>query len=390
MRIILYSWSRYYEKIMIKGLVDLGHDVYTYSKECRHYTRDVELAQELIGLIQSQNIEAVISYNYFPIISMVCNTTGIQYYSWVFDSPHHTLFARTVAYKCNHIGCFDKDMTRYLNDTGYASIRHVALGNAWSVKSQKDKRFCCDISFVGGLYTNKYDYYDNITLPEDLQAEADRCVKRQVFQYRQDEIEAFFHTPDVMNEEMRMERLRNILAAEGLLPGEDYEEDIKYIFRTSVLEKKVTVEERRSMLEGVAHMDCDFRLYTESDLSGYPDLKRVNRGHVDYNTEMPYVFRNSRINLNLTLRSIHTGIPQRAIDIMGCGGFLLSNYQEELSELFKENEEFVSFDSLKECEDKIRYYLKHEDERKKIALAGEKAVGERLDYRHQLRKLIDG
>ena len=44
---------------------------------------------------------------------------------------------------------------------------------------------------------------------------------------------------------------------------------------------------------------------------------------------MPLVFQNSKINLNITLRSIKNGIPLRAIDIMGAGGFLLTNYQND-------------------------------------------------------------
>lgn len=55
----------------------------------------------------------------------------------------------------------------------------------------------------------------------------------------------------------------------------------------------------------------------------------MNKGPIDYYNEMPYVFNNSRINLNITLRSIKSGIPLRAMDICGAGGFLLSNYQAD-------------------------------------------------------------
>ena len=104
---------------------------------------------------------------------------------------------------------------------------------------------------------------------------------------------------------------------------------------------------------------------------------------------MPHVFRNSKINLNITLRSIRTGIPLRALDIMGCGGFLLSNYQEELKEFFSEDKELVMFYSLEDCLEKIDYYLDHEDERKHIATAGRKAVEEKFSYKDQLVKLLN-
>lgn len=52
-------------------------------------------------------------------------------------------------------------------------------------------------------------------------------------------------------------------------------------------------------------------------------------GAVDYYEVMPHVFKQSKINLNITLRSIQSGMPLRAWDIMGAGGFLLSNYQAD-------------------------------------------------------------
>ena len=58
-----------------------------------------------------------------------------------------------------------------------------------------------------------------------------------------------------------------------------------------------------------------------------------NRGIADSERVMPKIFKCSKINLNMTLRSIKSGIPQRAFDIMGCGGFLMSNYQPELQNI---------------------------------------------------------
>ncbi len=48
------------------------------------------------------------------------------------------------------------------------------------------------------------------------------------------------------------------------------------------------------------------------------------------------VFYSSKININMTLRSIESGVPLRIIDIMSIGGFVMSNNQEEIPELFEE------------------------------------------------------
>lgn len=69
----------------------------------------------------------------------------------------------------------------------------------------------------------------------------------------------------------------------------------------------------------------------------------------------------------MTLRSIKSGIPQRAFDIMGCGGLLMSNYQPELAEYFIPGEDLVLYDSVDDLIQKIDYYLSHEEERLQIA-----------------------
>lgn len=59
------------------------------------------------------------------------------------------------------------------------------------------------------------------------------------------------------------------------------------------------------------------------------EIKNIyNKGILDYYNNMPVVFCNSKINLNISLRTIRNGIPLRAMDIMGAGGFLISNYQK--------------------------------------------------------------
>ena len=93
-------------------------------------------------------------------------------------------------------------------------------------------------------------------------------------------------------------------------------------------------------------------------------------GPVEYFNEMPQVFRCSRINLNITLRSILTGIPLRALDVMGAGGFLISNYQSEIPEYFVPGEDLVVYEDYEDLCTKVEYYLSHESERREIAING--------------------
>ena len=101
------------------------------------------------------------------------------------------------------------------------------------------------------------------------------------------------------------------------------------------------------------------------------------------------MFRRSKINLNITLRSIQSGIPLRALDIMGAGGFLLSNYQPELAEWFEDGKELVLYASAEELLGKVRYYLSHEEERREIAYQGFLKARKLFSYETRVKQMMD-
>jgi spore maturation protein CgeB len=103
---------------------------------------------------------------------------------------------------------------------------------------------------------------------------------------------------------------------------------------------------------------------------------------------MPIVFNNAKINLNITLRAIETGLPLRIFDICAAGGFLLTNYQEELPEYFEIGKEAEYYGSRDELMDKCAYYLTHENERTRIAQAGLERIQKQHTWRHRVAQII--
>ena len=73
---------------------------------------------------------------------------------------------------------------------------------------------------------------------------------------------------------------------------------------------------------------------------------------------------------------------------MGCGGFLITNYQSDFNEYFVPDEDYVFYDGKEDLLNLVAYYLEHEDERKKIAENGYRKVKKLLSYGGQVDKIL--
>ena len=77
------------------------------------------------------------------------------------------------------------------------------------------------------------------------------------------------------------------------------------------------------------------------------------------------------------------------MDIMGSGGFLLTNYQEDFLRHFIPGEDYVYYESQDDLMDKCEYYITHEDERQRIAKNGHDKVKEFHNYPLRLSQILD-
>ena len=123
---------------------------------------------------------------------------------------------------------------------------------------------------------------------------------------------------------------------------------------------------------------------TENEIFGVTKMPVV-----DYVKELPKLYYLSKINLNCTVPSIESGVPLRIFDIMGSGGFMLSNAQPEIPELFQVGRDLDVFHNFEEMVDKVRFYLTHEDIRLRIAMHGYETVRNHFSYEKQVRKMLE-
>ena len=364
MHILFCKWHSYGQENVIAALKKLGHQVdelfLEFEKsDLKEYHEFIY--NEFFQHMEKNSYDVVFSLNYFPIISSVCEHFHFTYISWCVDAPLIQLYHNSVYNSCNIIFSFDCATVQDLKKKGITRIYHLPLSadiEHFDTINYNTSKYNADVSLVGSTYEERTFFtqissYLSPYLSGYFQAITDIAENLPGINFLEEVI-----SPEIKNELMAMLRLKY---------DDSYIGSWEMLFANSFLGTYVTYNERLHNLQELSE-HFSVSLYTKSSTELLPLVK--NCGPVDYLSEMPVVFRNSAINLNMTLKTIKTGIQLRVFDVLGCRGFLISNYQEGLAELFEDGKDLVMYHSQEELLEKVDWYLMHDAERKRIATNG--------------------
>lgn len=336
-----------------------------------------EFEEQFRKMLDSESFDCVMSTDFYPVIAEVCYQLNIKYVSWPYDAPMNVLPCTQMGYDTNYIFHFDKLEIEKYKKLGYDRFWHMPLGvNTDKYDAFKpDKSFSCQIAFMGKLYRSKLPVIKT-GLSADLTAYIDKLVTIQKNTREKWIVDDLISQPilDEMNRQYAV-------SGTGL---KLVKEQISY-----TIAEYVTYLDRLELLEMLGRR-FDVQLYTYDIGDVEKELLKnvVIHGPVYYNTEMPVLFKSAKINLNSSLRSAQSAIPLRALDIFGCGGFLLSNAQPELEEYFLDKKEVALFHDTTEVIELAAYYLYHDKERKEIAAAGYEKVKRDFRYEDKLEEMF--
>lgn len=93
-------------------------------------------------------------------------------------------------------------------------------------------------------------------------------------------------------------------------------------------------------------------------------------------------YAESKVCFNI---SMEDDLIMRVFEVMGTGSFLLTNWVPTIEDVFEDGKHLVLYRSLDEAVDKIKYYLKHDDEREAIAQSGYNEV----ITKHKIQDRVD-
>ena len=363
----------------------MGYEIDKISmpKENVDTRNDVGYAEQLVYQIIGKEYACVFTFNYFPVVAIACKACKVPYVSWTYDSPFIQLYSKTLGFETNYVFVFDSHTVRELQGMGYGNVQYLPMAAPTDYyyklfqKNYNKSYYECDVAFVGSLYNE--DFHNPFRKMKEVtgyyKGMIDGLIHAQKKIYGYNFLqEVLVKNPDLV--EKIYEFCPVTVKGDGL-------ETIEWVYANYYLSRHVTAVDRKELLEEMAK-EFATCIYTPEKSN---ILLAKNRGKVDYYTEAPYVYYNSKINLNITLRSIQTGIPLRAFDIMGSGGLLLSNYQEDFLEHFEPDVDFLLYESYEEAVDKVSFYINHDFERKKIIQSSMKKIEAGHTYLHRVQKM---
>lgn len=354
---------------IVWGFLECGVEIVMHTKGNTECAEGETLEHEVIEIermVKKEECDGVVSWNYYVPVSVACERLGIPYISWIFDSPLAAVYTDTMLNSCNYIFVFDKMFYHDLKTKG-ANCYYMPLGvnvtrlGAMNITNEQISHFSEEVSFVGSLYSQNSYNEGKKCFTEEVIAKHEKLFSKQYGDWR----ERYLYT-DVTDEDITMMEKCVPIGKSELFPYMSK----KDMYVGIVLSHKMAEYERFRVLNELAK-HCRVTLYNSRD--AHSMLKNVIcKPEVKYEMETPIVYFSSKINLNMTIRSIRMGLPLRVFDIMGVGGFLMSNYQEEFEELYIPEKDVVLYSTIDELIDKTKFYLTHERARLTIAMNGYK------------------
>lgn len=378
MNILFYDMGSYTHNDFLYYLKKSGHTCKTMLYHFPDKFHDDFFCERFTQYLNRDTYDVVISVNFFPLVAKLCNEHHIKYISWCYDSPLDERLQDYFNYETNYIFLFDRIEVEQYQALGYEQIHHLPLAvntkrlDSLQFSSDLITKHTADVSFVGQLYDSPL---------QTLLYSADYYVKGYIEGLLQSQLRIYgYYFLDEMVTDDLLHKVNASFQKIGQTSITLNHRGLVYAIAT-----EITHLERCFLLEQMGEY-FNTHYYTSRPVS----LENVKLlGSVQYFTEMPCVFRYAKLNLNPTLKCIQSGIPLRALDIMGSGGVLLSNYQPELADLFENEVDCIMYSSMEDAVAKADFYIRHEDLRQKIAINGYQKTKEHFSYPERIQELFE-
>ena len=288
----------------------------------------------------------------------------IPYVSWFTDTPRMILFNRTV--HCSYYAvaaAWERAYMPHLTGLGFEHVLYMPLATDPALfHGDPATDFDRDLAFVGtSMIEQTNEAWDKLGhRPEAIEA------IRQAIENGRATREHFAQG---------VETILDARLLESLDTSERRNVELAIVYEW-------TRRQRESMVQRLERLGVEVR--------GDPNWAQITSrcdGPVGYFNDLAPFYRSTAVNLNITSLQMRSAVNQRVFDCPAAGGFLVTDAQGDLAELFDLDTEVITYTSLDELEDKVTYYLAHPNERRTVVQHAQRRIAAQHTHAHRLEAL---
>lgn len=367
-RMLILTTEYFFDQIWQRAANQLGWETATVSSVItggltRNQIRDLFLA---VGEFRP---DFIITSNYAGmdvagLFSRFFEDARIPYVSWFTDTPRMILYDREVY--CSHYSVaatWERGFIKHFEQLGFQHVHFMphAADPALFNGAPADT-FDRQVGFVGASMINHADEaWEKL---DESVPEVAAAIRRAFAEGR-------------VTREAFTSGIENIIEQRYL--DQCGKRDLRHVELCLIYE--ATKRSRIEMVRRLAPLGVEVR--------GDPHWAHVTPNHggqVGYFDDLAPYYRRTAVNLNTTSIQARTSLNQRVFDCPAAGGFLITDDQADIHELFDEDEA-VTYRTMDELEDKTRYYLAHPEERKAIVQRAQRRIAAHHTHKHRLESL---
>ena len=356
-----------------RALQELGRQFFAFDYDPptpEAWEKDEVFVEKCALALKKKSYELAFSINFHPLLSDLCEELGLPYVSWIYDSPLHIRNLHSMKNSCNRIFHFDRGEVEALAKQGIKAEHLPLAGFPGMCRGTCETKY--PVSMVGRLYQNEFAKY-MAPLKDYKKGWCEGVLAAQM------KVSAGYLIPDLITDEFLS------LVNDDFKEALGWKDGINQRQLAYLLAREATARERYLAL-ALLSKELEVHVFGgETD----PNLPSVQfHPAVPYDKEMPSVFASSKINLNITLKCIRTGLPLRIFDIISCRGLCLTNWQEEVAECFTPGEEIIVYQELEEIRELAAFFVQHDTERRRIAENGYERLRREHTIPARLEKIL--
>ncbi len=359
--------------------IQLGNDEIAHS----------EFVRQLLEEIVSFKPDALITLNHLGVdregvLMDLINKLELPFISWFVDNPHLILYSyEGLTSPFLHIFTWDFDNVPSLKAKGFNNVYYLPLGTDAERFNPKNKEkliapaWKSPVSFVGNSMIDKVQKrLDACNLPTHLYADFFALAKD------------FISSPKRIAEKFILDDGKQLFPALIKHYQEQFDTEEKLAFETGM-----TWEATRVYRLECVKQTLDFNPLLVGDHGWNVFLekeKRPWRWHtpINYYDQLPYFYPHSTINFNCTSMQMKGASNQRILDVPATGSFVITDYREQMENMFDIGEEIICYKNNEEIPDLIRYYLNHGKEREAIVRKGRERVLKCHTWTHRMSEIL--